>query len=390
MRRFLVPLSLLACALVAIACGGQTATPSAPTVAAVAPTVAAAAPTLAAQVAPTVAAAATAVAPTVAAAATTVAGAAPTVVAKVTEVAKTTTRGKTRLSIATGGTGGVYYPYGGGLAQLISKNIPNVDAAAEVTPASVDNMKLIQSGRADLAFALADTVYDAAEGRGPFKDSGKVPVRALAVLYSNYMHIVATEESGIKTVADLKGKRVSMGAAGSGTEIKGNRVLEAAGLNPDTDIQRERLGVAESAAAMKDRKLDAFFWDGGLPTAAVLDLAATPNQKIRFISSGDAIAKMNDKYGPFYVKLTIPKGTYQGQDTDVDVAGTANILAVNENFDAQMAYDILKMMVDKQADVAAIHAEARRFGLPQATVGSPVPFHPGAVKFYAEKGITVK
>ncbi len=389
MRRFLLPLSLLALALVAMACGGQTAAPSAPTVAAVVPTLAAAATTVAgvaptvAAAAPTVAAAATAIAPTVAAVA-------PTVAAKVTEVAKTTTRGKTRLSIATGGTGGVYYPYGGGLAQLISKNIPNVDAAAEVTPASVDNMKLIQAGRADLAFALADTVYDAFEGRGPFKDSGKVPVRALAVLYSNYMHIIATEESGIKTVADLKGKRVSMGAAGSGTEIKGNRVLEAAGLNPDTDIQRERLGVAESAAAMKDRKLDAFFWDGGLPTAAVLDLAATPNQKIRFISSGDAIAKMNDKYGPFYVKLTIPKGTYQGQDSDVDVAGTANILAVNENFDAQMAYDILKMMVDKQADVAAIHAEARRFGLPQATVGSPVPFHPGAVKFYAEKGITVK
>lgn len=297
---------------------------------------------------------------------------------------------RTRLSIATGGTGGVYYPYGGGLAQLISKNIPNVEAAAEVTPASVDNMKLIQSGNADLAFVLADTAYDAVEGRGPFQASGKVPGRALAVLYSNYMHLVATEESGIKTVADLKGKRVSMGAPGSGTEIKANRVLEANGLNPESDVRRERLGVAESAAAMKDRKVDAFFWDGGLPTAAVLDLAATPNQKIRFISHADAIQKMNDKYGPFYVKLTIPKGTYPNQDADVEVAGTANILVVNEKFDAQLAYDILKMMVDKQSDVAAIHSEAKRFGLPQATVGSSIPFHPGAIKFYAEKGITVK
>jgi hypothetical protein len=314
----------------------------------------------------------------------------PTAAPQPTQPPAAATRPKTRLSIVTGGTGGVYYPYGGGLASLIGKNVTNVEASAEVTAASVDNMKLIQSGKADLAFVLADTAYDALEGRGSFKDTGKVPVRALAVLYSNYMHIVATEESGIKTAADLKGKRVSVGAAGSGTEIKANRVLEAVGINPETDIKRERLGVAESVGAMKDKKIDAFFWDGGLPTAAVLDLAATPGQKIRFIGSGDAIAKMNEKYGPFYFKLTIPKSTYQGQDADVDVAGTANLLAVNEKFDASLAYDILKMMVDKQSDVGLIHAEAKRFGLPQATVGSPIPFHAGAIKFYAEKGITVK
>jgi uncharacterized protein len=251
-------------------------------------------------------------------------------------------------------------------------------------------MKLIQAGRADLAFTLADTAYDAFEGRGPFQATGKVPVRALAVLYSNYMHLVATEESGIQTLADLKGKRVSVGAAGSGTEIKANRVLEAAGINPETDIRRERLGAAESANAMKDKKIDAFFWDGGLPTAAVTDLAATPNQKIRFIPHGDAIAKMNEKYGPFYTKISIPKGTYPGQESDVEVAGTANLLAVNENFDATLAYDILKTMLDKQADLGAIHPEAKRFGLPQSTVGSPIPFHPGAIKFFGEKGLTVK
>jgi TRAP transporter TAXI family solute receptor len=301
-----------------------------------------------------------------------------------------TTRPKTRLSIVTGGTGGVYYPYGGGLASLISKNVTNVEASAEVTAASVDNMKLIQSGKADIAFTMADTLYDAYEGRGSFKDTGKVPVRTLAVLYSNYMHVVASEESGIKTLADLKGKRVSMGAPGSGTEIKGNRVLEAVGINPETDIKRERLGVAESAGAMKDKKIDAFFWDGGLPTAAILDLAATPGQKLRFVSSVEAIAKMNEKYGPLYFKLTIPKGTYAGLEADVDVVGIANLLVVHENFDASLAYDIIKMMVDKQADVALIHAEAKRFGLPQATVGSPIPFHPGVIKFYTAKGITVK
>lgn len=301
-----------------------------------------------------------------------------------------TARPKMRLSIVTGGTGGVYYPYGGGLASLISKNVSNVEAAAEVTAASVDNMKLIQSDKADLAFTLADTLYDAYDGRGPFKDSGKVPVRALAVLYSNYTHIVASEDSGIKTLADLKGKRVGVGSPGSGTEIIANRILEAAGINPDTDIKRERLGVAESAGAMKDKKIDAFFWSGGLPTAAVLDLAATPGQKLRFLGSTEVMAKMVEKYGPFYFKLTIKKGVYAGLDADVDVVGVANLLVVNEKFDASLAYDILKMMVDKQADVALIHAEAKNFGLPQATDGSPIPFHPGAIKFYAEKGITVK
>lgn len=301
-----------------------------------------------------------------------------------------TARPKTRLSIVTGGTGGVYYPYGGGLAALIGKSIPNVEASAEVTSASVDNMKLIQSGKADIAFTLADTLFDAYDGRGPFKDSGKVPVRALAVLYSNYTHIVTTDDSGIKTLADLKGKRVSVGTAGSGTEIIANRILEAVGINPDTDIKRERLSVAESAGAIKDKKIDAFFWSGGLPTAAVLDLAATPGQKLRYLPSFDVAAKMSEKYGPFYFKLTIAKGTYPGLDENADVVGVANLLVVNEKFDASLAYDILKMMVDKQSDLALIHPEAKNFGLPQATVGSPVPFHPGAIKFYSEKGITVK
>ncbi|MCL5950844.1 MAG: TAXI family TRAP transporter solute-binding subunit [Chloroflexi bacterium] len=299
-------------------------------------------------------------------------------------------RGRTRLSIVTGGTGGVYYPYGGGLASLLTKNVANVEASAEVTAASVDNMKLIQNGKADIAFVLADTLYDSYMGQGPFKDTGKVPARALAVLYSNYTQIVAAEDSGVKSLADLKGKRVSVGAAGSGTEIIANRILEAVGINPDADIQRERLGVGESANAMKDKKVDAFFWSGGLPTAAVLDLAATPGQKIRLLSSAEVLPKLVEKYGPLYFKLTIPKSTYLGMDADVDVVAVANVLIVNENFDASLAHDVLKTMVDKKVDLGLIHAEAKNFGLPQATVGSPVPFHAGAIKFYAERGITVK
>ncbi len=307
-----------------------------------------------------------------------------------TAAPKPTERPKVSLSIVTGTTGGVYYPYGGGLAALISKNLTNVTATAEATAASVDNMKLIQSGKADISFTLADTLYDAYAGQAAFKDTGKVPVRALAVLYSNYTHIVVSDDSGIKTMAELKGKRVSVGPAGSGTEVIANRILQAAGIDPEKDLQRQRLSPAESANAMKDKKLDAFFWSGGIPTAAVLDLVNSPGSKVRFLGSADLIQKMADKYGPFYFKLTIKKGAYPGIDADLDVVGVANLLVVNEKFDAGLAYDILKLMVDKQADLALIHAEAKNFGLPQATAGSPVPFHPGAIKFYAEKGITVK
>lgn len=315
---------------------------------------------------------------------------APTTVPTVAPTAAPAARPKARLSIATGGTGGVYYPYGGGLAGLISKNVANTEAAAEATQASAENMLFIQRGKADIAFALADTVYDAYAGAASFKDTGKVPVRALAVLYSNYMHLVATEDSGIKTVADLKGKRVSVNTAGSGTEIIANRIMEAAGIDPEKDIQRQRLSVNESANAMKDRKLDAFWWSGGLPTSAVTDLTATPGIKVRFIANAEYIAKMSEKYGPFYFKIAIPKGSYPSQDAEVDTVGVANLLVVNENFDASLAYDIVKMMVDKQADLGLIHSEAKKFGLPQATVGSPIPFHPGAIKYFAENKITVK
>ena len=185
---------------------------------------------------------------------------------------------KTRLSIATGGTGGVYYPLGGGLAALISKHLPGVEATGEVTTASVDNMKLLHADKVALAFTLPDSAFEAYQGKLKGLNE-KVAVRSLAALYSNYLHIVALDGAGIKSINDLKGKRVSTGAPGSGTEIRGLRVLEAYGISPKDLKSQERLGVAESAGAMKDRRIDAFIWDGGLPTAAVLDLGATPGLK---------------------------------------------------------------------------------------------------------------
>jgi uncharacterized protein len=295
---------------------------------------------------------------------------------------------KHRLAIATGGTGGVYYPLGGGLAALMSKYLPGVEATAEVTTASVDNMKLLHANRVALVFTLPDTAWDAYQGH--LKGlSDKVAVRALAALYSNFMHIVALEGSGIKSVADLKGKRVSTGAPGSGTEVKGLRVMEAYGIAPKDLKSQDRLGATESAGALKDRKLDAFFWDGGLPTAAVLDLGATPGLRIHLIPHADAVPKMVGKFGPLYFVGTIPKGTYGGMEADVQVAAATNLLAVHERMDENLAYQITKLLHERTADLVAVHAAAKEINLKNAVVGSPIPFHAGALRFYKEKGISV-
>ena len=189
---------------------------------------------------------------------------------------------KTNLSIGTGGTGGVYYPLGGGMANILTKHVPGWQVTAEVTGASVDNMKLINTGKTDVGFTMADTAWEAYLGIDKFKDN-KVPVRTLVVLYPNRTHVVTVEGTGINTMADLKGKRISVGSPGSGTEILALRLLDAYGLT--NEVKRERLSVAESVNAIKDRKIDAFIWSGGLPTAAVTDLAATPGTKIKLIDN---------------------------------------------------------------------------------------------------------
>ncbi|MBI4799123.1 MAG: TAXI family TRAP transporter solute-binding subunit [Desulfarculus sp.] len=293
---------------------------------------------------------------------------------------------KNRISVATGGTGGVYYPYGGGIASVISKYLPGVEATAEVTAASVDNCRLVAAGKADLGFVMADSAYDAVMGTGKFKE--KMPLMNVAVLYSNFMHVVVTDDK-INSVADLKGKKVSTGAPGSGTEVKALRVLEAFGIDPDKDIKRDRLGASESAGALKDNKVEAYFWDGGLPTASVLDLAATPGTTIKLLPSGEAVSKMVGKYGPVYFPKTIPKAIYPGMKADVPVAAVANLLLCNQKADPGLIYNILKTMFEHHAELVAIHKEALHLTPQEAVMGSPIPFHPGAVKFFKEKGANI-
>jgi TRAP transporter TAXI family solute receptor len=293
------------------------------------------------------------------------------------------------LSIATGGTGGVYYPMGGGLAAVLSKYVPGMQATAEVTGGSVDNLKLVASEKPYVAFTMADAGLDALKGEDKFKGN-KVPVRTLMVLYPNRMHVVTVEGRSITRMADLKGKRVSTGSPGSATEVMAFRIIEAAGLDRDKDLKRERLGVAESVNALKDNKIDAFFWVGGLPTAAVTDLANTPGTKLKMIDHAEVVAKMNQKYGPLYVEDTIPKAVYKGMDTDNKPATVMNLLVAHEKMDDKTAYNIVKTVFEKKPELVAVHKEAENFLLEnQKSSATPIPWHPGAVKYFAEKGIKI-
>jgi len=276
---------------------------------------------------------------------------------------------------------------GGGLASVLSKHVPGMQATAEVTGGSVDNLKLVSTGKTYIAFSMADAGQDAYRGEDKFKGN-KVPLKTLMVLYPNRMHVVSIDGKGVNKMADLKGKRVSTGAPGSATEVMAFRLIEAAGLDKDKDMKRERLSVAESVNAIKDGKIDAFFWVGGLPTAGVTDLANTPGTKIKMVDHAEVGAPMNKKYGNLYVEDVIPKDMYRGMDTDNKQATVMNILVAHETMDDKTAYNIVKTIFDKRDDLIAVHKEAMNFKLSnQTNAATPIPFHPGAIKYYAEKGI---
>ena len=295
--------------------------------------------------------------------------------------------GAQNLSIATGGTGGVYYPMGGGIASVLSKYVPGMQATAEVTGGSVDNLKLVGSGKPYIGFTMTDAGQDAYRGENKFAGN-KVPLRTLMILYPNRMHVVSVEGRGVNSMADLKGKRVSTGSPGSATEVMAFRLIEAAGLDRDKDMTRERLGVAESVNAMKDGKIDAFFWVGGLPTAGVTDLANTPGTKLKLVDHADAVAAMNKKYGNLYVEDVIPKETYHGMTADNKQATVMNILVAHESMDDKTAYNIVKTIFEKRDDLINVHKEAKNFKLEnQKAAATPIPFHPGAARYFAEKGV---
>lgn len=291
-----------------------------------------------------------------------------------------------RLSIATGTTGGVFFPVGGGIASIISKNLPGVSATAEVTPGSIDNMRLMHTKGADLALVNADAAFDALKGEDVFRGT-PVPIRTLVPLYNGFGQLVTIEGTGINSLADLRGKRVSTGAPGSGTEHMALRILEAAGLNPDRDIRRERLAPAPSTDGVKDRRLDAYFWAGGVPTGTVIDLAVSPGIRIRLVPLDDVIPGLQRKWPGVYFRSVILKEIYPGLPANVPTFSMPVLLVVHKDFSAELAYQITKLVIERRAELAQVHKEAANITTLGAADRSPAPYHPGAIRYYRERGV---
>jgi len=292
-----------------------------------------------------------------------------------------------QLAIATGTTGGVYYPLGGGMANMLSRSIPGMSATVEVTGGSVANLQLLGANRVGMAITQVDAAVDAVRGAERFRGR-PVQARAIAVLYTNRMQVVTTEASGIRSMEDLKGKRVSTGAPGSATEVMAFRLIEAVGLDRDKDFgARERLSPAESTNAIKDGKLDAYFFVSGVPTSAVTDLAASPGVQIVLIDHAQYVPKIVEKYGPVYFPEVIPAGTYPGQKADNQQMSVGNVIAVREDMPTELATKIIDVIWKGRSELAQVHAEARNFTLDkQKTSAAGIPWHPAAEAYWKAQG----
>jgi TRAP transporter TAXI family solute receptor len=283
------------------------------------------------------------------------------------------------LRIATGGLGGVYYAYGQGIAAAVRARLPGLTPSVLATGASVDNLRMISAGMAELAFTLADSAAAAAAGQPPF--DVQLHVMALARLYENYLHVVVPAASRVKTLSDLVGARVSLGAAGSGTEVIAARVLTAAGIDPRQDLTTVRHSVDDSARELAAGQLDGFFFAGGLPVAAIADLArAVP---LRLLPVGDLTASLRAAHGEFYAERTIPASVY-GLGGPVSTVGVPNYLVVGAGMASAVAYAVTRLLFERRATLARAHPEARRLD-PRTAIGTyPLALHPGAVRYYRD------
>jgi uncharacterized protein len=290
--------------------------------------------------------------------------------------------GEGRLSIATGGAGGVYQVYGGGLADLLSDELPDSPTTAETTSASVDNLLLVANGDSDIAFALEDSAIDAVRGEESFGEP--LPLKALGTLYPNITQVVVKAGSDIESIEDMKGRTISVGSPGSGTEVIALRMLDVAGVDADEDITKRQLGVGESVQALRDGSIEGFFWSGGVPTGAVTDLATTDD--IRLLETAQYRDALQSEYGDAYQETEVEEGGYEGV-AGVPTIGVPNVLMVNADMDEELAYQITKALYEGKDRLATIVPAAE--GLDPAKgreVIAPVELHPGAERFYAEQG----
>ncbi|MGW7369018.1 TAXI family TRAP transporter solute-binding subunit [Streptomyces sp. NPDC054841] len=280
-----------------------------------------------------------------------------------------------RITIATGNTTGVYYQLGGGLAKMISEDIKGYRATATATGGSVQNIQGIVAGDYDLGFSLLDSADDAVHGKGGFTQPQ--PVEALARLYPNYTQVVVRADSGIKSLADMKGKRVSTGAPASGTEVIAKRLLRAGGLDMDKDVKAQHLGLPETVEAMKDGTVDALFWSGGLPTAGITDLTTTLGGKVRFLDVTPVLPALRKEFGSVYEQGSIPASAYK-QPADVPTVIVPNVLLVKKGFDPELAGKIVDVLFGRQADLEKVNAAAKGNSIAGAAKTDSVPLNPGA------------
>lgn len=290
---------------------------------------------------------------------------------------------KTNLILATGGTSGTYYPFGGAMAQIFNSKIQNMNVTAQSTGASVENLKLIGKKEAELAIVQNDMTDYAYNGLEAFKEGKVENVRAIATLYPEVIQIVASAESGINALQDIKGKKFSVGAPGSGVEANARQILDVLGMTYN-DFAANYLSFSESADSLKDKHIDGFLFTSGIPNAAIQDTATT--SALKFVSiPDDVVNQLVTKY-PFFTAYTIPAGTYKGQDTDVKTIAVKATLVVGSEVSEKVVYDLTKALFENQAELASGHAKGKELNLQDAVKGISVPFHPGAEKYFKEVG----
>ncbi len=298
---------------------------------------------------------------------------------------------KLSFSIATGGTGGVWYPLGGAIGAQITQNVANTEATSEATTAAIDNLKLVVANKAGMSFAYDYHVIWMNEGKLPAVSDKAQPVRIVMAFYEQPLHVVTKEGTGIKSLMDLKGKRVSTGAPNSGTEEQADYVLKALGLDWNKDFAREKLGATECVAALKDGKLDAFFWSGAVPTSSIIDLASAPGLKMVLLPiSGDTAAKIMQANPGVFHKSKFAKGVYSSVDADVETLAITAVLNALDSFPADRVYQIISTVFDKKAEIAAVWKDAAKL-TPEGSMAQLGPeaqkyMHSGAAKYFKEKG----
>jgi TRAP transporter TAXI family solute receptor len=286
------------------------------------------------------------------------------------------------INILTGGTGGVYYPLGVALSKIYAEKIKDVKPSVQSTKASVENLNLLQQGRGEIAFTLGDSLADAWNGNKEVGFKAKLDkLRTVAAIYPNYIQIAALSSAGIKTLADLKGKRLAVGAPKSGTELNARAILNGAGMSYSDLGKVEYLPFSESVELMKNRQLDATLISAGLGVSAIRDLCASVECTIVEIPKS-----VVDKIGTPYESLTIPAGTYKGNDKDVMAAAVPNYLVTRAGLSDDEVYQMTKSMFENLPAMEAAHAAAKSIDIKTAGKNPPVPLHPGAAKFYKEKG----